>query len=345
VRLKKMRSLKILKNIRHRMIEANIDALVIMNSLNTSYIVGSEVRDSTIIVLHDDAYLITHYINEIPENDALKILKYSPYPPQTPTYSLITSSSIEATLQMLKILSRRIRTIGIDEKYISSQISREIHDHTRNLNISCIDASHIISEIRTIKIDEDLNNLRKCCTSINCVIEECVNKIKSSKLSNIRKCLLENLPETVNSITISCERNANTVRFRVITNCGVLKILIASTIPQTSKAQELWNKITESTLNSLNELSTGEELRLCVVNILDQLWKEEEVFIDLHGIGVELVEDPIITPHSDVLVEKGMTLALELMMKSRDMKLELALTMMVPKDRIELLTPPLSILT
>ena len=337
-----MRYLKILENIKNKMTESGLDALMIANSLNTSYIIGSEIRDSSLIITHDETYLVTHYMNKIPEDIPLKILRFSPYPPQTPNYALTALTSIEASLKLLKILSRRVKVIGVDEKYISNQVVRDIYDYVKNLNISYADASHLISEVRTIKIDEDLNNYKKCCTSFNYIIEECVEKAKS--LNNIRKYLLENLPETINSISILQEKDSNSIRFRIITKCNIFKILAGITIPQIPKAQELWIRVCETTLNSLNELSIGKELRLCISSIIDQLWREEEVFVDLHGIGIEIIEEPIITPFTDVLVEKGMTLALELMVRSKSIKVELALTMMVPRDRVELLTPPLSTL-
>ena len=312
-----------MQTLRNQMVGLNLEGMIVSNPINIKYLTGIDVEGILLLTRKENIFL-TDIIFKEQVNRQLKI-----------DDDIVISIFEEMSIYDYEDYFMFCENVGFEENYVTYAKYKEIM-HKYKIN-NLVETEGLIEKQRLIKIDEEVENIRKACEITDMCFEYITKYIKKGMTEKqiareMENHMLNNGAESLSFDTIvaSGENSSKPHAVptdRVITSGDVILLDFGckyngycSDMTRTifvDFIQDDVKKVYDLVLKSKEELETqikaGVECRR-LHNAIDNKFKFEGYdFIHAlgHGIGLEAHERPWITSKNDKILKENMLIANE----------------------------------
>lgn len=324
---------KRIENLQKALKDHEIEALLVTSSYNIAYLTGiyafsNEEREARIFVTKDQSYLFTdaRYVG---------MIKTVPY---------LTIQEISAKKSFIELLKGiiekfQIRLIGFEEENISF---REVADLEEKINnVDMIPTSDIIEKIREIKDKLEIENIKKACLLTDKAFAYILKKIKPEMTElevkkNLEDYIRDNGGELSFSSIVAFGKNSaiphhfsdnTTLRNNdiILLDFGAKVNNYCSDMTRTvfigqpdKNAFRIYKAVQEAQEIAIDYLATytRESFQLKKAQELANSHIATFKFPNIphsigHGVGLQVHENPVISPYSNEQLKPGMVITIE----------------------------------
>ncbi len=172
-----------INNLQDMLSEHEIDALLITSTYNIAYLTGIlafsiEEREARILITKDSAYLFTdaRYVGMARKLPFITLLEIN--------YSNPFSKQINNIIK-----EEKIKSLGFEEESISY---KEAADLEENIKVEYVPTIGIIEDLRTIKDNDEIEKIKKACLFTDNAFAYILKELKPGQTETEVKILLEN---------------------------------------------------------------------------------------------------------------------------------------------------------
>lgn len=326
-----------LKQVRLKMIEKELSALVALSIENVTYFIGTMIpshetsktrRVITIIPEDKDPILLVAEREEFHarQNSNIKDIR---------TCRDYEDNPIDILNNVLLELNLSGKKIGVEMEAINSKDFLRLKEYAKNINLEVVDATDVFTQMRSIKTLEEIELLKKICRLSEETIKEGFSQIKqgmtekevvaqfnsilSNKGAKLKKAHFGSGMNTGIGNPAASDRiltEGDLFRTDFIGNLNYYHSDIARTGVIGKPKQEyvdIWSKLYETHQRILGSIKPG-----VLASELYALYKTEfkkwgfpPVAMVGHGIGLLIHESPTLNEFTHIPLAEGMVLCIE----------------------------------
>ncbi|WP_414470487.1 M24 family metallopeptidase [Methanobacterium sp. ACI-7] len=290
-----------------KMHENNLDALLVLNPYNITYIAGFKPSSSSILLIREEPILFTSKM----DMEAAEL---------NSTILVEELKSLDKIKEMLK------GTVGIEGSITLETFNRLKKDFSLNYK-----TTQIVEEMRQIKTDKELNHIINALK----IAEKSIKQVEFDKKSENRiaaeieyNMRLNGSPKAAFD-TIVASGNRSSLPHAEVTNESLERPIVIDwgakynnycsdttrTIIETERHQEIFDIVLEAQMSAIKEVKPG--IKASYIDKVARDVIEEygygKSFIHStgHGVGLEVHEGPSLSKRETAKLQKGMVITIE----------------------------------
>ncbi len=324
--------------LRRKLEEHSLDALVTMTPENIIFVTGTSIPSQLTVRQRQVIHIITK-LNDpivIVVNIEEPIMRAQSWIPQNKifSYNEFTQSPILLAVEKLKEFKVDKGRIGFEASYLPAKDMDILRRELPHAGI--IDSDSIYEEIRTIKLDTEIDYISDFGSQIEDIIN---NAFKSAKAGMTEKDLYSFLQTGFNAIggdkltmpvVASGERSCllnGAPTDRILKKGDVVRVDMIGTKnnyycdccrtaivgdPEPHHVN-IWDKIVKAHDDAISLMKPGVDTKYIYDSFIEQFteWGFKPIAFLGHGLGITLHEEPYINMYKSTILKKNMVLCIE----------------------------------
>ncbi|PCH66741.1 MAG: Xaa-Pro dipeptidase [Bacteroidales bacterium] len=303
--------------------EKNIDALFISSESNVNYLSGFTGNDSRLLISDQKCFLLTdrRYIEQA-EKECHKDIT---------VFEWINDKRYNSSTYDFLIKLLQIKNIGFESNHLTFQEYSEINGNK-------VPTQNLVEQIRLIKSQDEIENLRKASQISDKALENTLSSIKEGVMEidivaeleyNLKKCGADNL--SFETMVLSGKRTSllhgkpSKKRIEkgdlILFDFGALykgyhadisrSFVLGQANDQQRKIYDCINNAGKLAINSIKEGVEGKEIAEMVRKQIPSEYLEYYYPGIGHGVGLDIHENPFIKDDASFTFQSGMVVTME----------------------------------
>lgn len=314
-----------IKNLRDKLIEKNLEAVLITKRENYIYLSGFTGTSAYLIITQTEEILLTDFRYEEQANiqaSCYQVIKY-----QGKIYKAIEDI----------LVSRKVKVLAFEEGYLTYN---DYQEYRQNLSVKdFVPLTNIVEKMRFLKDSSEIALIKKAVEiadagfnhivkyiqpgmkeiDVATELEYCMKKLGAKGPSFdtiIASGVRSSLPHGVASEKIIARGDAITIDFGAIYEdyCSDMTRTVFIGEPD-AKMKEIYNLVLKAQLDAIHAAKvglTGKEIDLVARNVIYHEGYTENFGHGLgHAVGLEIHEEPRLSPTGNIKMENGMVVTVE----------------------------------
>ena len=308
-----------LQALRNKMVGLNLQAMIIANPINIKYLTKIEAEGILLITRKENVFITDgrymEYVSSV----------------ITPFDEIVVDDQKNISKDDYENFFLFCENVGFEEKYLTYSRYKE---YIRKFKINnFVEAEELIEQLRVIKDEEEIANIKRACEITDNCFEMLKNYIKPGQTEiqiarKIHDYYLDNADgESFDAIVASGENSSKPHAIptnRIIQEKDIITIDMGCKVngycsdmtrtifigKPTEEQKNIYQLVLENQIKALNEIRDGASIKTIVKSVESDfsLYGQNLIHALGHGVGLEIHEGPIISSKNDSFLRENMVI-------------------------------------